>query len=174
MRELSTGIVIVAMTLLMGGAIASAQEMGQAPGTPPVEVKPDTMQPGDTTMPEQPADVEVPEKPMMPEPTLAVDSIACGIAVTDRELEGQSQTFPDTVQKVFCWTYVTATRVPATIEHVWYHGDEEVARVPLEIKYIRTRTWSSKTIPPEWIGNWKVEVVDLKGNVLATAPFTVE
>jgi hypothetical protein len=35
------------------------------------------------------------------------------------------------------------------------------------------RTWSSKTIPPEWSGEWSVEIRDASGAVLETVGFTV-
>jgi len=111
---------------------------------------------------------------MMTEPTIKVEGFACGTAVVDRELEGEAETFPAETEKIYCWTTVTGCDEPTTIEHVWYYGGEEKARVPLEIKYPRMRTWSSKTIVPEWQGDWKVEMVDENGNVLATVAFTVE
>ncbi|MGH7644461.1 MAG: DUF2914 domain-containing protein, partial [Gemmatimonadales bacterium] len=35
------------------------------------------------------------------------------------------------------------------------------------------RTWSRKTVVPEWTGPWRVEVRDAGGTVLATVSFTV-
>ncbi len=112
-------------------------------------------------------------EPMM-EPSMNVEGFACGTAIEDRELQGEAETFPAETEKVYCWTTITGCEEPTTVEHVWYYGGEEKARVPLEIKYPRMRTWSSKTIIPEWQGDWKVEMVDETGHVLATVAFTVE
>ncbi len=60
-----------------------------------------------------------------------------------------------------------------TFTHVWMREGEEVARVDLQARGPRWRTWSTKNIPPEWAGAWTVQAVDADGNVLATAEFTV-
>lgn len=138
-------------------------------------------QPVDTAMQQaeevQPADTAMrpeSEETTPPESAFTVDEIMCGTAIVERELEGVSKTFPAGTEKVFCWTLITGGEEPATVEHVWYYGAEVIARVPLEINYPRVRTWSSKTMLPEWIGAWKVELVDEGGNVLAATEFTIE
>ena len=60
-----------------------------------------------------------------------------------------------------------------TIHHVWIHGDVERADLELRIGGSPWRTWSNKAIPPEWAGDWRVEVRDAAGNVLETIRFAV-
>ena len=45
--------------------------------------------------------------------------------------------------------------------------------VDLPVKSASWRTYSSKTIPEYWTGDWEVRVVDAEGNTLASIPFTV-
>jgi hypothetical protein len=45
--------------------------------------------------------------------------------------------------------------------------------VDLEIGGSPWRTWSSKAIPPEWSGDWSVEIRDADGAVLETVGFTI-
>jgi hypothetical protein len=92
-------------------------------------------------------------------------------AIEDRMPVDTASTFPADVGRVWLWTSVTGAE-GQTISHVWSHGDNEWT-VNLQIGADRWRTWSNKTIPPEWTGDWKVEVRDGEGNVLKTVTFTV-
>jgi len=56
---------------------------------------------------------------------------------------------------------------------VWSHGPHTF-NVPLEIGGSPWRTWSAKTIPPVWTGEWTVEVQDAQGSSIAHATFTIE
>jgi hypothetical protein len=91
--------------------------------------------------------------------------------VQDREPVGEAETFPEDIGQVFAWVRVTDGAGQA-VEVVWRHGENTFA-VPLEIGGSPWRTWSSKTIPPEWAGPWSVTVRDSDGNTLAEASFTV-
>jgi len=105
---------------------------------------------------------------------LMVDNIACGTSVEEKELMGAAVTFPSATEKIYCWSLITGGEEPTAVEHVWYHGGQEMARVRLDVNYPRVRTWSSKTMMPEWAGEWKVEAVDEAGKVLASTEFTLE
>ena len=58
------------------------------------------------------------------------------------------------------------------IRHIWIHGELEFP-VTLPVNGSPWRTWSRKTIPPEWAGEWRVEIRDAQGNLLDTRSFTV-
>jgi hypothetical protein len=93
--------------------------------------------------------------------------------VQDREPVGEGTMFPADVGQLVAWSRVSGA-ADTTIEHVWRFADAEVeAVVPLQIGGSPWRTWSTKQIPPEWAGDWVVEVRDQAGNVLATASVTV-
>lgn len=105
------------------------------------------------------------------ETTRVTLEIAVGRDVVDRMPSDTASTFAEDVGQLYCWTRVTGAQ-GTTIQHVWIHGDDEFP-VPLEIGGSPWRTWSTKTIPVEWTGEWRVEVRDAGGNVLATVRFTV-
>ncbi|MBI2615289.1 MAG: DUF2914 domain-containing protein [Gemmatimonadetes bacterium] len=98
---------------------------------------------------------------------------AVGTAVVDRELQGAAEMFPATVGTLYCFSRIGQTQAGTTIEHVWYFGDQEVARVELSIGGSPWRTWSSKTIPAEATGSWRVDIV-ANGNLLKSLSFTVQ
>jgi len=94
-----------------------------------------------------------------------------GTGIEERELIGEASTFPPSVGRVYCWTCVTGADEPTEITHVWYYGVEKMAEVALPVEYPRHRTWSHKTILPEWKGQWRVEILDAAGNKLDSTVF---
>ena len=105
---------------------------------------------------------------------LSVEESAIALGVTDRQPVGADSTFAGDVGRVFCWTLVAGAEGETTLHHVWFHGDQEMADLTLNVGGSPWRTWSSKAIMPEWTGAWRVEVRDSAGNVVATIRFTVE
>ena len=78
------------------------------------------------------------------------------------------------VGTVTFWTRLTGGSPGRWVEHVWYHGEREIARVRQKVEGPTWRTWTRKRILPEWTGDWRVEVVAEDGTVLAERFFTVE
>ena len=92
-------------------------------------------------------------------------------AIVDRMPQNPSTSFPLDIGHVSAWSNVTGAE-GTTIQHVWIHGEMEFP-VSLQIGGSPWRTWSTKTIPPEWAGDWRVEIRDAAGNLLDTLSFTV-
>lgn len=110
---------------------------------------------------------------LAPAPMEAQVTVEAQIAaqIVDRMPQNAGGSFPVDVGSVACWTRVTGA-AGSTLQHVWIHGDMEFP-VTLEIGGSPWRTWSTKEIPPEWAGEWRVEVRDAAGSVLETLTFTV-
>ena len=98
---------------------------------------------------------------------------AVGTGVQDRQLQGGAESFPASVGKVYCFTKIGKTAPGAEFEHVWYHGTDEVGRVKLTAQASPWRTYSSKNVPPEATGDWRVDVVQ-DGKVLKSVSFKVQ
>jgi len=95
---------------------------------------------------------------------------AVGTAIVNRELQGAAETFPANVGTVYCYIKVSKTQAGAAIEAVWYHSDVEVGRKALNIGGSPWRTSSSKIIPPDATGDWRVDVVS-DGKVVKSVSF---
>ncbi len=93
------------------------------------------------------------------------------IRITDRMPEEAGSEFAADVGELFCWSRVTGAE-GTTIHHVWIHGENQYS-VALRIDGSPWRTWSSKVVPAEWTGEWRVEIRDDSGNVLEALTFTV-
>lgn len=94
-------------------------------------------------------------------------------SVMDRQPADELTAVPADVGRVYLWTRITGAEGEVQLEHVWYHGETEMARVPLNIAGSNWRTWSSKNIEPTWTGEWRVDIVAPDGTVLKSVSFTV-
>jgi hypothetical protein len=102
-----------------------------------------------------------------------VDSAIC-LDVVDHECVGEDVVFPAEVGKLYCLTRIYGARTDTQITHVWFFGDIERARVPLAVRSMNFRTYSSKIIQPMEVGDWRVEVLDSQNRVLKIIEFKVE
>lgn len=102
-----------------------------------------------------------------------VSSLVISTGVENREPVGAAEQFTADVGTLYAYMVVEGDFPQTQLTQVWMHGDDEVARVPLTVQGPRWRTWSSKTIPPSWTGDWTVNVVDQDGNTLKSTTFTV-
>jgi Protein of unknown function (DUF2914) len=82
--------------------------------------------------------------------------------------------YPSTVGTVTFWTRLSGGAPGRWVEHVWFHGNKEIARVRQKVEGPTWRTWTRKRIMPEWTGDWRVEVLAEDGTVLAERFFTIE
>lgn len=105
---------------------------------------------------------------------LAIKSIQFGTDIENRDIVNVDSVFTNTVERIYCFTEVEGAEGSTTITHVWYHEDEQKARVELPVKGSDWRTWSSKRILESWIGEWSVDIMDSSGEVLATKTFRVQ
>jgi len=116
---------------------------------------------------------QTPDQGSAPAPAAAaikVEKIVTAPAVENREPVSEASAFDATVGRVYTWTKIAAAEVPVKIKHVYYADDKKVREIELEVKAKTYRVWSNKSV---WPGNWKVEVTDEAGAVLATVTFTV-
>lgn len=81
--------------------------------------------------------------------------------------------FPDSVERVFCFTRISSTKDQTLISHVWYYNDVQMAIVDLPVNARSWRTWSSKRIVRDWTGVWRVDVISATGHVICSKDFTV-
>lgn len=58
------------------------------------------------------------------------------------------------------------------VTHRWEYNGQVMAEVPFEIAGDRWRVYSSKTLDPVWLGQWKASVVDQSGATLSVNTFS--
>lgn len=94
--------------------------------------------------------------------------------VQDRSPVDVREIFPAGTETVFCFLEARDIVQPTEVKMVWYYEEQEVAQVPLTIgQGPRWRTYSSKKTQG-MKGNWKVYLVDIADNTLASVQFVLE
>jgi len=88
-------------------------------------------------------------------------------AVLDREPVDEVNTINSDTGSVFFFTEFRNFE-GTTATHRWIYNGEVKFELAFKIRGSRWRVYSQKTLPAEWLGDWKVEVVGEDGLVLAT------
>lgn len=73
--------------------------------------------------------------------------------------------------KVFYFTEIQ-DMAGYTVTHRWEYNGQVMAEVDFEISGPRWRVYSSKTMAPYWVGDWKVSVIDEDGSPLSVNTFS--
>lgn len=91
-------------------------------------------------------------------------------AVQDREPIDSVSTLSNDTTTLYYFTEVR-DMAGQTIKHRWERNGEVMAEVEFEIGGPRWRIYSSKTLVPSWLGDWKVSATDAAGNPLSVNNF---
>ena len=82
--------------------------------------------------------------------------------------------FTNNIDSLFCYTKISNSGPKQEIKHVWYYQDELITSVVYNIKTsYNYRSWSRKTILPNQIGKWRVDIVDSKNYILGSRDFEI-
>jgi hypothetical protein len=76
----------------------------------------------------------------------------------------------DSLGKIYFFTNIRHL-IGDKITHRWIYKNKVKAEISFSIKGDRWRVWSSKNIWHTWTGQWKVEVVNQKNEILLTKTF---
>jgi hypothetical protein len=87
--------------------------------------------------------------------------------------------FPTSTPRVYCWSRVSSgdlLSVPVDsryVVHRWVHGDETVRERRIDIESADYRAYTRMNIEGR-TGSWRVDILDARGNVIATKRFEIE
>lgn len=143
------GPAAVALTLMLFLVMPAWSTENQAQEAPPEEAAP-----------EQSA-IQIKD------PTVSLD-------VVDRSPVGSGDVFPKETAKLYCYTRVVGAVGETQVTHNWYHQGTLKSSVKLSVRTNNWRTWSSKTMTPEWTGEWMVEILSEEGTPLESIIFFME
>jgi hypothetical protein len=102
-----------------------------------------------------------------------VEDAAVCLDIVDRACIDPNNVFPAQVARLFCFSRVLGAQEEIQVTHVWFFGDIERARVPLQVRSINYRTYSSKIIQPHEIGPWHVDILGPDDTLLKTVKFDI-
>lgn len=109
----------------------------------------------------------------MAQAVTVVQAVVCQ-EIVDRMPVGSGGVMPAGIERVFCFTRIEGAQGETEITHNWYHRGTLKASVVLPVRTSDWRTWSSKTMLPEWTGDWMVEVLSKDGTPLESIIFFVQ
>jgi hypothetical protein len=104
---------------------------------------------------------------------LVVEQATISVDIADREPVDPGNSFPASVDRLYCFTKVAGAMSPTDVTHVWYFGDVERARISLAVAGSPWRTYSSKRLQPNEVGPWHVDILDGIGNTMETVSFSI-
>ncbi len=142
------------LTMLLACLTTALPVFSQVPAENPVQAESD-------------AAIEAPTQPQEARVALAQFTTA----IENREPIDHVTFVASDVEKVFFYTDLRDLE-GQTISHRWLYNGTVMAHVPFEVQGPRWRVWSSKTLIPDLIGDWTVEIVTAEGEVIAAETFT--
>jgi hypothetical protein len=112
--------------------------------------------------------LNVPEAASTPmaEGSVARSTFTSGIQ--DREPVDQLSETTAPNQKVYFFTELKDLDGQA-VKHRWLYQGAVVTELDFNVGGARWRVWSNKTMQPDWLGTWTVEVVNGSGKVIASS-----
>jgi hypothetical protein len=76
------------------------------------------------------------------------------------------------VKALYCFTRLRfSSEGDTAIRHIWYRDNVKIGEFELPVKGENWRTYSKKMIDKGMVGDWRVEALDLRGNILKTVKF---
>ena len=94
--------------------------------------------------------------------------------VKNRNPVGTDIYFDNSVDTLFCYTRIQNSKGKQEVSHLWYFEDQLMAAVKYNIKTSNIyRSWTRKTILPNQIGVWRVDVQDSANVVIGSKDFIV-
>jgi len=110
-----------------------------------------------------------------PSSGLEVTRAAICMGIDNREPQESGEKFTKDIGKIYCFSHIKGADRPLNIVHKWYYKYKLMSSIALRIKADNWRTFSYKTITPDMVGEWKVEIVNSENDeVLQLLKFLVE
>jgi hypothetical protein len=155
--------VVLAVSLIMWFHLAGpawSQQPAQQPAQPTAQ------QP--VQQPAQPA-----AQPAEQSSAHLAEAVVCQ-DVVNRAPVGSGDVFAKEIPKVYCYTHVVGATPGTQLTHNWYYKGTLKASVKLKVGSLDFRTWSSKTMIPQWAGEWMVEILDADGKPMESIIFSLK
>jgi Tfp pilus assembly protein PilE len=114
------------------------------------------------------------EETQAAQPAIQIEDAVVCQEVVDRAPVGSSDVIAKESTKIYCYTRVVGAAGETQITHNWYYKGSLQASVVLDVRSSNWRTWSSKTMSPDRVGEWMVEILSEDGTPLESIIFFVQ
>jgi hypothetical protein len=158
-KIITLGVMLLAASILPVYAQGGAEPQVPPPVGGQIEPAPADTTGGVLDVPEAAAEA-------VPEGSVARSTFTSGIQ--DREPVDQLTEVTTPSGKIYFFTELRDLD-GQTVQHRWLYQGQVVAEVAFNVGGSRWRVWSNKSLQPDQLGTWTVEVVDGNGRVIASA-----
>jgi hypothetical protein len=179
------GSIIFTATLITA-SVHAEETMQQQSALPDTQLSSETNPATETTQMQQETELESTSPQVTSEETAAGSTLevqtgfnpgtvarsAFTTAIADREPVDTLQTIEAVEQMVYFFTELLDMQ-GQTATHRWEYNGEVMAEVIFEVKGPRWRVWSSKNLQPEWLGEWKVSVINGANEVISESTLNI-
>jgi hypothetical protein len=149
-----------------------AQPAATGVGQPAAAGETQATVPGET-QPVAPSQTQ-PAAPSEPQTAIRIPEAVVCQDVVDRAPVGAGDVFAKEIPRVYCFTHVAGADPGTQLVHNWYYQGNLKATVNLTVGSSDFRTWSYKTMMPQWTGEWKVEILTAGGTPLENIIFVLK
>ena len=95
--------------------------------------------------------------------------------ISQRNPIGADVVFMNDVDSLYCYTRIQNLGQKSEVKHVWYFEDNIMTQVRYNVKKSNIyRSWTKKTILPNQVGSWRVDVQDYNGKIIGSKKFQIK
>ncbi len=106
---------------------------------------------------------------------LTVKDIKICKKIYKRTPVGSDVIFTNNVDSLYCYTRIQNTGSKKEVKHVWYYENQIMTQVRYNVKKSNIyRSWTKKTILPNQIGKWRVDIHDNYGTIIGSKEFQIQ
>ena len=121
------------------------------------------------------------EKPAKKKPdiekniSLTVQDIKICKSIYKRTPVGSDVVFTNNIDSLYCYTKIQNPGPKREVKHIWYYDNQMMTQVRYNVKKSNIyRSWTKKTILPNQIGRWRVDIQDNNGTVIGSKKFEIK
>ncbi len=118
----------------------------------------------------------VKKKPEIEKPiSLTVQDIKICKTIYKRTPVGSDVVFTNNVDSLYCYTRIQNPGPKREVKHIWYYDNQMMTQVRYNVKKSNIyRSWTKKTILPNQIGSWRVDIQDNNGTIIGSKKFEIK
>ena len=88
---------------------------------------------------------------------------------------GSDVIFTNNVDSLYCYTRIQNTGTKREVKHIWYYENQIMTQVRYNVRKSNIyRSWTKKTILPNQVGQWRVDVLDNNGTIIGSKKFEIK
>ena len=106
---------------------------------------------------------------------LVVKDIKICKSIYKRTPVGSDLIFTNNVDSLYCFTRIQNPGQKREVKHIWYFKDQMMTQVRYNVRKSNIyRSWTKKTILPNQIGDWRVDIQDNNGTIIGSKSFKIK